>query len=133
MRKLWILGGVLILALLFISCIPISDNEGPELLDIKYMPVNVHADCVDTQFEKNVLVLSWLTDVPCKCQVYYCFGDDMCFWSDEEHGYSLLHQFTLDSLVEWHQVSIRIESKSGIVSMYEIYPKKPESRPQLIY
>ena len=75
--KLEVIWGLLLLAALFLSCVPL------QITDVKV----THDEC-------DCVCLSWQTNQETICKVTYC-EDGMCYTSQMEPEYSTLHSYSL--------------------------------------
>ena len=88
-------------------------------LDARYFLVECRS-CGEITEIQDVMVISWLTNVLCQCQVYYCDEEDLCRWYPPEPEFSYLHQFAIPNYRSWYRYAIQIEDELGNQVIYPL-------------
>ncbi len=102
-----------VLILAFFSCTP-----SPSITDLKYSTFETLYDNEVNCFYVGVVVISWTTNTEARCQVQWCEGD-LCYWSDLEPEYSMLHQFTIYEFMG-DSIVIMGEDRCGARFQYDV-------------
>lgn len=130
---------VLILALLFTACAcvntdmpaveaqppatdnvttdePASDNITPVITDFKYYILELIVEHEDYCGIEDIIILSWITENPCICQVYWCYGDNVCSWGEPEMEVSKHHLYVIRVYRPWCHISISCTGENDHVT-----------------